>query len=480
MSTALAAPAIGERLLAEAARLVAGRRPAEALPLLRSAAENLHLAAAWVPLAQALLMTGATQPAIAACVAGLAAGGDRAGLLVCRAQALGRLGRMDAALADAAEAVAEAPRDEEARTILGQTLLAQGQHDRALAVLGELWREAPDDAPRALRLADAMLAAHAHDAVAELTGWLQALDLTALHRQQADVLAAQNALARGNPADALARAGASLAMHEATGEPRWVAALHSIAGHALISLHRQAEAQPHILAAHRLMPGDHYLAHLAATCGAATPDRASDDYVRHLFDGYAEGFEQSLIGLGYRAPGLILHLLEELLPPGPLGDVLDLGCGTGLMGVVLHDRLGAGLRGVDISGAMLAEASAKGVYTALERADIDGWLLRDTDRYQLIIAADVFCYFGALDATLAALRRRLLPGGLLLFTVEAAADGDWALLPSGRYRHGEAGLRRALAAAGLDLRVLRREVLRHEHGTPLEGFLVGAQGQGIA
>ena len=475
MSAALARPDVGERLAAEAARLVAAHRPAEALPLLRSAAADLGVPGAWAPLAEVLLMTEAPEAAIAACDAGLARDADRAALLVCRARAHGRLGRMEAALADAAEAVAAAPRDEAARTVLGQALLAKGRHEEALAVLGELWREAPDDASRALRLADALLAARAHDAVEELTNWLQILDLAPLQRQQAGSLAAQNALKRGDAADALARARTGLATHEAAGEPRWVAALHSIAGHALIGLHRAAEARTHILAAHRLMPGDQYLAHLAATAGAATPDRASDDYVRHLFDGYAAGFEQSLLGLGYRAPGLILHLLDELLPAGPLGDVLDLGCGTGLMGVVLHDRLGAGLRGVDLSGAMLAEAAAKGVYTALVKTDIDGWLARDTNRYQLVLAADVFCYFGALGNTLSALRQRLLPGGLLFFTVEAGADGEWSLLPSGRYRHGEAGLRRALAAAGLQVLALRHEVLRYEHGEPLNGFLLAAR-----
>ena len=36
----------------------------------------------------------------------------------------------------------------------------------------------------------------------------------------------------------------------------------------------------------------------------------------------------------------------------------------------------------------------------------------------LIVAADVFCYFGQLDEVLALCRERLSPGGLLLFSVE--------------------------------------------------------------
>ena len=168
-------------------------------------------------------------------------------------------------------------------------------------------------------------------------------------------------------------------------------------------------------------------------------------------------------------------LFRSFHPPTPLGDVLDLGCGTGLIGVVLHDRLAGELCGVDLSGAMLAEAAAKGVYTRLERADINGWLAAGTEPYSIVIAADVFCYFGALAETLAAIRARLRPDGLLLFSVEAMEEGGWALTGSGRYRHGEVALRAALGSASFDILALRREVLRQEQNAPLVGFLVAAR-----
>ena len=59
-------------------------------------------------------------------VKGSIQGGDRAALLVSRARAQGRLGRMEAALADAADAVSASPRDETTRTTLGQALLTTG------------------------------------------------------------------------------------------------------------------------------------------------------------------------------------------------------------------------------------------------------------------------------------------------------------------------------------------------------------------
>lgn len=468
---------LGQRLLEEGRRLLLAGKPAEALPLLRTAATGMAEAAAWVPMADALLALGEPQAALDACDGAADEVQGSLALLLSRARALGRLGRPREALENAASAVLLAPRDDAARIVLGQALLASERHDEAISVLGEVWREAPEEPGGALRLADAMMRAGRHDAVAELLAFmLDGLAMPEASRRLALGLRAQNALLRGQPEAAVDAALAGLAGIGAD------AALHSIAAHALIKLGRRQEARGHLMDAHRLAPEDAYLAHLAASLDHSeqAPDRAAAAYVTHLFEGYAAGFEASLLGLGYRVPGLILRALEGLLPGlGPdrkLGDVLDLGCGTGLIGVVLHDLVAGQLKGVDLSPAMLAQARLKGVYTSLEHADIDAALARDAARYEVVIAADVFCYLGALEATLAAIAPRLAPGGLLLFTVEASDDAaDWALNESGRYRHSEAGLRRALAAAGLAPLLLRREALRLESDAALAGFLVAAQ-----
>jgi len=43
-------------------------------------------------------------------------------------------------------------------------------------------------------------------------------------------------------------------------------------------------------------------------------------------------------------------------------EVLDLGCGTGLVGQHLNERGFGNISGVDVSGNMLEEAAAKNVY----------------------------------------------------------------------------------------------------------------------
>lgn len=64
--------------------------------------------------------------------------------------------------------------------------------------------------------------------------------------------------------------------------------------------------------------------------------------------------------------------LIRALPPLPAGDVVDLGCGSGLVGPALAG-LNRALTGVDTSPAMLAEAKARGVYSALQAMDIATW-----------------------------------------------------------------------------------------------------------
>jgi predicted TPR repeat methyltransferase len=94
----------------------------------------------------------------------------------------------------------------------------------------------------------------------------------------------------------------------------------------------------------------------------------------------------------------------------------------------------------------------------------------------LMTAADVFIYCGALQPVLAALVPALKPGGLVAFSLEAH-DGEEAqfLRPSLRYAHGVAATRDALVVAGLDVLRFETAVLRYDHGEPITGMLIVAQ-----
>lgn len=191
-------------------------------------------------------------------------------------------------------------------------------------------------------------------------------------------------------------------------------------------------------------------------------------FVETLFDQYAAGFDAALVDrLDYRAPQLLRAGIT-----GRFNRVLDLGCGTGLMGAELRP-LAVMLEGWDISSEMLREAKAKAHYDRLEKRDLSA-LAPVSDQWDLITAADVFAYLGALERIVGWVAGALRPGGHFAFTVECH-DGPeaYVLRDSRRYAHSAVALTALLTAAGFDA-TIRRDRLRMDRGAPIMGLIVHA------
>jgi predicted TPR repeat methyltransferase len=240
------------------------------------------------------------------------------------------------------------------------------------------------------------------------------------------------------------------------------------------------------------MPSDPIAAHLcAATGGATAPERASDGFVTGLFERAAPDFDAALADLGYQAPQLIFESATAVLAPGTAAlNVLDLGCGTGLCGDLLRP-LARWLVGVDLSPGMLERARSRGCYDELVCKELTAYVERCEERFDLITAADVFCYFGELTAVFALITSLLRPGGWLIFSVEemtadtAAVNGEgpavssavagFALLEHGRYAHSASYIERVLGRAGLAPTAMRPAELRFERGAPVQGLIAVAR-----
>jgi predicted TPR repeat methyltransferase len=194
-------------------------------------------------------------------------------------------------------------------------------------------------------------------------------------------------------------------------------------------------------------------------------------FVETLFDQYAGKFDASLVGkLNYRGPQKLLHALQ-LNGFMQTGRALDLGCGTGLMGEALRphcDWLG----GYDISAGMLAQAQRKGVYDLLEKRDISQLQLGE-DRFDLIVAADVFIYLGALERIVGWCAGSLNSGGLLAFTVEASVK-PVELRESRRFAHSHGYVEGLLHDAGFAGSNVIPCVLRQDRGQDVAGLCVVA------
>ncbi|ODN69647.1 methyltransferase domain-containing protein [Methylobrevis pamukkalensis] len=210
---------------------------------------------------------------------------------------------------------------------------------------------------------------------------------------------------------------------------------------------------------------------LALLGAEPVPETAPAAYVRALFDDYADRFETALVGdLDYQAPQLIAAALASVRP-GPVGRVLDLGCGTGLMAEAVAGRV-ASIEGVDLSADMVAAARAKGLYADLRIGEVVADLAAGGPSYEVILAADVFVYIGDLGPVLGAAAGRLGPGGLLAFTVERHDGEGWSLRPSLRYAHGEPLIRELGARHGFRVARLSTDRLRTDRGDPVIGLVV--------
>jgi predicted TPR repeat methyltransferase len=200
--------------------------------------------------------------------------------------------------------------------------------------------------------------------------------------------------------------------------------------------------------------------------------------VERIFDGMAEIFDEHLTArLGYRIPELLIAELEPWLKAFPdqhgrKPDVLDLGCGTGLFGVVARPYA-AKLVGVDLSKGMLEQARTRGIYDLLAEGDIQAWLAARPDGADLIAATDVLVYLGRLEGTFAEVSRHLPPGGLFAFSTEAAVDDsdDVLLQAAGRYAHGKAYVDRLANTYGMPVIQRLDTVIRTERAKPVHGHL---------
>ena len=153
-------------------------------------------------------------------------------------------------------------------------------------------------------------------------------------------------------------------------------------------------------------------------------------------------------------------------------EVLDVGCGTGALTVEAARRVPAGsVLGVDLSARMLEKARALGVYDRLAHADIVEFLAASPDRFDLVLAADVFIYVGDL-ARVFALLERAMARGVFCFSVEALDDdaADVRLLPSLRYAHSRPYLVRLATQHGFEVAAIDRAAVREEQGVPIEGL----------
>eukprot|EP00986_Skeletonema_menzelii_P014348 scaffold9462_cov132-Skeletonema_menzelii.AAC.2 len=245
---------------------------------------------------------------------------------------------------------------------------------------------------------------------------------------------------------------------------------------------------------------EHMLA--ALTEGDIGKGRASNEFVSALFDDFAETFDAKLEALGYKVPGLVGDAAKELLASSgqsSFRSALDAGCGTGLAGRYLRPLVNGSLVGIDLSKKMLDLAAqctlSKGcglkdedvapanendapLYDHLASLDLETTTLQEVgakNGFDIIVAADVFVYFGELQKLLSNFAKLSdSSGAFLIFSCERIEEEEgskWKLQKSGRYAHSKSYVVDTAATAGYKLVGYEQITPRYEKGEPVKGHL---------
>jgi predicted TPR repeat methyltransferase len=124
--------------------------------------------------------------------------------------------------------------------------------------------------------------------------------------------------------------------------------------------------------------------------------------------------------MGYVAPMIAANLLEDHMAQKG-ARILDAGCGTGIVGELLHQKGYGNIEGLDYSPSMLEKAEAKGIYQALHRGDLTGTLDIAVDTYDAVISVGTFTCGHVGPGAFEELVRITRAGGWLCFTVREQA-----------------------------------------------------------
>ena len=149
----------------------------------------------------------------------------------------------------------------------------------------------------------------------------------------------------------------------------------------------------------------------------------SDAELQRRYDRWAGDYDRDVESVGYRSPAMAAGLFGRYVPVDA-GEILDAGCGTGLLGDLLAPLGYPALTGIDLSPEMLARAEARGSYGELRPMNLGERLGFADDRFAAATALGVLTPGHAPPEALDEMLRVTRPGGHLIFSVTRPAYED--------------------------------------------------------
>jgi predicted TPR repeat methyltransferase len=137
--------------------------------------------------------------------------------------------------------------------------------------------------------------------------------------------------------------------------------------------------------------------------------------VADRYDEWAKGYDDDLASWSYQGPAVVAETVVSRQVDA--GSVLDVGCGTGLVGRALRARGFAGrILGLDISQASLEIARQGGAYDSVEQANLQQRLPFEDDSVDALVCVGVMTYLPEVETVWREFARVARPGGLVVAT----------------------------------------------------------------
>ena len=145
------------------------------------------------------------------------------------------------------------------------------------------------------------------------------------------------------------------------------------------------------------------------------------DELMQVYAAWADAYDHDLTeGHGYKAPeDAVAGFLELGLPQD--ARILDAGCGTGMVGLLLHAAGYTHIDGADLSAEMRAVAATHGVYDRLFELDMTAdYGIAPKDAYDAVICVGVFGFGPPHVPHLHHIMGAAKPGAPVMLTVNGA------------------------------------------------------------
>jgi SAM-dependent methyltransferase len=146
------------------------------------------------------------------------------------------------------------------------------------------------------------------------------------------------------------------------------------------------------------------------------------DQLRERYDLWAADYDADLGDLRWSAPQACADRGSHFARPG--AEMLDAGCGTGLVGVALAELGHTRIVGFDLSAGMLERSAARGVYAELHQGSLLDRLPFADGRFGSVLSVGVFTHGHVDGSAFAELARVTEPSGHISITFREDSFDD--------------------------------------------------------